>query len=161
MSYQTDLKHPNWQRKRLAIFERDKWKCTRCGGGEIQLHAHHTQYHKGRKPWEYLNSDIVTLCEHCHGLIHALDRFVGVVIPWVSVDEAEQPWEIYYWTGEYLRKDHRNLDDVWVCKNHAGQEVCIGASCARMHKKPSGMIGEAFSRWAIECQKSTINEMSF
>jgi len=158
MSYQDQLRHPNWQRKRLLIFDRDKWKCTRCNGTESQLHAHHKQYHKGRKPWEYLDSDIVTLCEHCHSGIHALDRFCGVVIPWVHSDKSNQAFEIYYWTGVYLRKDNDNMDDIWECENKMGERISFQGGQAELFIKPQSIIGEGFFIWAQECQSKVIED---
>ena len=157
MTYQDQLQHPNWQRKRLLIFERDKWKCTRCNGTESQLHAHHKQYHAGRKPWEYLDSDIVTLCEHCHRQTHAFDRFPGVVIPWIDYDENNPAFEIYYWTGRYARKDHPNLADQWDCENKRGDLMCFINGRAELFEKPSGIIGEAFFIWAQNCVRAAID----
>lgn len=34
------------------------------------LNVHHTYYIKGRKPWEYGNDTLVTLCENCHKKRH-------------------------------------------------------------------------------------------
>lgn len=43
LSYAEQLKHPNWQRRRLQIMERDGFKCANCGDSESQLHVHHKQ----------------------------------------------------------------------------------------------------------------------
>lgn len=66
MNYSEVLKNPQWQRKRLEILQRDKWKCCRCDNGRISLHVHHKQYIAGRKPWEYEDSNFETLCFVCH-----------------------------------------------------------------------------------------------
>jgi len=60
------LKHPNWQKKRLLILDRDGFACQNCGDGEKTLHIHHTYYEKGLKPWEYPDVSLRTLCEDCH-----------------------------------------------------------------------------------------------
>lgn len=76
MSYAEDLKHPKWQRKRLEIMQRDEWQCTGCESDDKPLHVHHRRYIPGRKPWEYADEDLVTLCKDCHQLYHAVnDRF--------------------------------------------------------------------------------------
>jgi hypothetical protein len=62
--------NPLWQQKRLRCFERDGFKCRMCGGAEKQLHAHHRYYVSQRKPWEYPDWAIVTLCDPCHGVEH-------------------------------------------------------------------------------------------
>jgi len=59
-------KHPKWQEKRLEILKRDEFTCQQCYDSESELHVHHRNYVKGRKPWEYENSDLVTYCKACH-----------------------------------------------------------------------------------------------
>lgn len=60
------LQHPNWQRKRLEILERDNFACTYCGADTEQLHVHHGYYRRGANPWDYPNKSLTTLCEPCH-----------------------------------------------------------------------------------------------
>jgi len=64
--YSEKLKDPRWQKKRLAVFERDKWRCQACGEEELTLAVHHLRYVPGKEPWEYNNNDLLTLCENCH-----------------------------------------------------------------------------------------------
>jgi hypothetical protein len=66
MTYKEQLLHPNWQRKRLEMLERAGWKCECCDGEETTLHVHHKRYIKGRKAWEYENSELSVLCATCH-----------------------------------------------------------------------------------------------
>lgn len=65
-NYTELLSHPKWQRKRLEIMQRDDFKCCLCNDDETTLHIHHKSYINGNKPWEYENSYLITLCEHCH-----------------------------------------------------------------------------------------------
>lgn len=60
------LKDPRWQRRRLEIFERDKFACTDCGDKAKTLHVHHRRYDFGKMPWEYEDGLLVTVCEDCH-----------------------------------------------------------------------------------------------
>jgi hypothetical protein len=71
VGYSEKLKDPRWQKKRLEIFQRDKFSCVICQAEDITLHAHHVAYEKDTEPWEYDNKNIVTLCEECHTEIHA------------------------------------------------------------------------------------------
>jgi len=71
-SYSELLKDPRWQKKRLEIFKRDKFTCKLCGDTETTLQVHHKEYIYGNDPWDYPNSMLVTLCEHCH---HELEIF--------------------------------------------------------------------------------------
>ena len=69
MNYSEQYKHPNWQKKRLEILNRDNFTCQKCGDKETTLHIHHLIYYNNRKVWDYKNSDLVTLCKDCHELI--------------------------------------------------------------------------------------------
>ena len=59
-------KHPKWQAKRLSVLERDKFTCQQCRSAEKTLHVHHKIYRKSANPWDYADSDLITLCEDCH-----------------------------------------------------------------------------------------------
>jgi hypothetical protein len=70
LSYSEQLKHPNWQRKRLEILQRADFRCERCQGSESTLHVHHKHYVKGRLAWEYTAAELSALCETCHTDAH-------------------------------------------------------------------------------------------
>lgn len=74
MAYVDDLRHPKWQRKRLEILQAADWKCSSCESEDRTLHVHHRRYIKTRKPWEYDDTDLISLCEECHRLFHAVDK---------------------------------------------------------------------------------------
>ena len=65
-NYKDYLKHPLWQRKRLLICDRDNWTCQKCNDSETELQVHHKHYRSGLKPWEYSDSELITLCANCH-----------------------------------------------------------------------------------------------
>lgn len=60
------LRSPLWQKKRWEIMQRDDFTCQHCGCKERELQVHHRVYHKGAKPWEYDDSELITLCARCH-----------------------------------------------------------------------------------------------
>jgi 5-methylcytosine-specific restriction endonuclease McrA len=64
-NYQQLLRNPFWQAKRLEIFQRDKFTCTKCQDKFTNLQVHHTFYDH-RLPWEYPNDSMFTVCELCH-----------------------------------------------------------------------------------------------
>lgn len=70
LTYADQLKHPNWQRKRLEALSAADFTCKSCEAKEKTLHVHHKKYVKGRKAWEYSLSELEVLCEDCHGLEH-------------------------------------------------------------------------------------------
>lgn len=72
MKYSDKLKSPKWQKKRLEMLERDNFTCQCCGDTETMLHVHHKKYEWQRLPWEYPDSGLITVCNHCHLAIHAI-----------------------------------------------------------------------------------------
>ena len=69
-NYSELLKDPRWQKKRLRIMERDNFQCQLCGDKETTLNVHHKYYDKDKKPWEYPDKSLVTLCKDCHIMEH-------------------------------------------------------------------------------------------
>ena len=70
-TYAEKLLDPRWQQMRLRVFDRDGWKCRFCGNSEKTLHAHHPVYHPlADGPWDYEDSEIITLCSSCHSDEH-------------------------------------------------------------------------------------------
>lgn len=68
-TYRQRLRDPRWQRKRLEILQRDGWRCRHCGATTRELQVHHVRYVRGKQPWEYPESALVTLCRDCHRAI--------------------------------------------------------------------------------------------
>ena len=66
------LDKKEWKQKREGILVRDQFRCRNCGAGEdiSELHVHHKFYIEGHDPWEYNDSDLITLCERCHRNLH-------------------------------------------------------------------------------------------
>lgn len=50
--------------------ERDGFACRDCLADKKTLNVHHSYYEKGRKPWEYPDESLSTLCEDCHRIRH-------------------------------------------------------------------------------------------
>lgn len=79
------LRDPRWQKKRLEILQRDNFTCVECHSDGKHLNVHHGYYAKGKKPWEYPDASLYTLCEDCHRAISAtktiLDSECGLVAP--------------------------------------------------------------------------------
>ena len=93
--YKEFLKDGRWQRKRLEIMQRDDFKCKQCGATN-DLQVHHLRYFNGRKPWEYSNEDLVTLCGKCHSLAH---EFPEESLDYFRTKEWEQKYKgllLYY-----------------------------------------------------------------
>lgn len=61
--------HPKWRAKRIALFNERGKKCERCDNIN-NLEIHHKQYAKGKKVYEYPNTDLLILCSYCHSKEH-------------------------------------------------------------------------------------------
>lgn len=72
-SYSEKLKHPNWQKKRLSILNRDNFTCQLCQDTETELQIHHTQY-TASEPYLEPDENLITLCKHCHLVTEAFHR---------------------------------------------------------------------------------------
>ena len=85
LTYREQLLHPNWQRKRLEVLNRDNFRCCMCEDDQTTLHVHHKQYAKGRLAWEYPNDELVTLYEVLYDQLHPWAQ------PYVRFARG-QPW---------------------------------------------------------------------
>jgi hypothetical protein len=72
-SYSDLLRDPRWQRKRLEVMQRAGFACELCGDTRTTLNVHHTQYVRGRDPWDYPAAELRCLCEPCHGREHGVE----------------------------------------------------------------------------------------
>ena len=85
------LQDDRWNRRRMEIYRRDGFRCRRCGAKK-KLNVHHRWYVYGRKPWQYPDRCLVTLCEHCHNHVHRM-RHIRFAV-----------WLIILLTATYLLK---------------------------------------------------------
>jgi len=72
-AYSDKLKHPNWQRKRLEVLNRDNFTCRMCGDTETCLNVHHTMYQG--EPWQADVATLRTVCEDCHKVLHEAKQY--------------------------------------------------------------------------------------
>jgi 5-methylcytosine-specific restriction endonuclease McrA len=63
-SYSEKLKDPRWQKKRLEVMQRAKFKCEACNRDNETLHVHHLYYKS--EPWETDSKYLECLCATCH-----------------------------------------------------------------------------------------------
>jgi len=90
MTYSEKLRDPRWQKKRLQILKRDKFKCTYCGDDKSELQIHHLKY--SGEPWEVKNEFLITLCKDCHSIIEEIKiPYVLKVVKLQYVLESGEP----------------------------------------------------------------------
>jgi len=68
--YAEQYNHPNWQRMRLFVLNRDGFRCRKCGNHHRLLHVHHKKYERNKFIWEIDPNNLITLCEVCHSIKH-------------------------------------------------------------------------------------------
>jgi 5-methylcytosine-specific restriction endonuclease McrA len=73
VSYSEKLKDPRWQKKRLKILSRDRFKWQSCLKKDKSLHVHHINYLSNSEPWEIPNKYLITLCCDCHKTEKSID----------------------------------------------------------------------------------------
>lgn len=88
LTYAEQIKHPNWQKRRLEMLEYYGWACAHCDAKDKMLHVHHKQYFKGRMAWEYSNEELAVLCEDCHKDHHRVEERIKEILSNVNLDEA-------------------------------------------------------------------------
>jgi len=79
MSYQAQLKQPEWQRRRMEMLERADCRCQHCDTRDESLEIHHHHYVPSRFAWEYTDDELMVLCKSCHQEIHSIIDFFGVI----------------------------------------------------------------------------------
>ncbi len=73
LTYGEKLKSPKWQKRRLQVMGRDKFKCLLCGDYESELHVHHTKYFN--EPWNVPTAFLKTVCHQCHWAVEMAKKY--------------------------------------------------------------------------------------
>lgn len=63
-----------WKELAKAVYEKDNYKCVRCGcphSGKNKLHAHHVKPWAGNPDARFELENIITLCKECHNWVHS------------------------------------------------------------------------------------------
>lgn len=70
MTYQEQLQHPKWKKRKARVINDAGGQCLVCRSSKKKLHVHHICYIQGRMLWEYDDVSLFCLCEDCHKLQH-------------------------------------------------------------------------------------------
>jgi len=107
-SYGEKLRDPLWQRRRLEVMDRDEFACTECGDKASTLNVHHKYYLRGRDPWDYPDSALVTLCDTCHLVVQGrMDRLHSEL---AKLSELDVDVLIGYCIGVSMARLCRDVD---------------------------------------------------
>jgi hypothetical protein len=149
MAYAEQLKHPNWQKKRLESLQAAGWKCQRCEAKDETLHVHHKKYFKGRMAWEYSLHELAVLCESCHSSVHDDEDFLArVMLASGHIDMNLEAGAFYAGLiaahnkldGEIAgeaRAVHKNAFDLGCLAGSLGIERCLSAARSANFSNPS------------------------
>lgn len=147
LSYSEKLQDPRWQKKRLEILSRDKFKCTICGDGKQTLHIHHKIYNGNTSPWNYKKSDLATLCKTCHSQEHSNITLIdgGILKPkdfltkypefkglFTKIENHKGEWDLYLFEKckfiypNYFYSDYeiKVLKAIYCLREFIGQVDC-------------------------------------
>lgn len=118
------LQDPQWQRKRLEILTRDDWTCRKCGSKEETLHVHHCYYQKAKKPWEYPEWSLLTLCKNCHKIIGAETHYVNLML---TLHAGRLPFIAGVLSGIACRFGELSVNKDVIDKGLEFEGFCYGA----------------------------------
>lgn len=116
-----------WRARCLQIICADGGKCCQCGRKEpdVILQIHHKKYIPGRKPWEYPQEDLITLCKGCHAREHNLLPNAIPQYGWEheGMDDLEDIEETCQLCGTEIRYVHYLSHSDFGC-------IVVGCVCA-------------------------------
>lgn len=127
MTYKEQLADPRWQKKRLHIFERDKFTCQICLDTDTQLQVHHNYYDKTFKTmaWEYPSTCYRTLCSDCHkALTEHINEFGNdKEFDVLKIKRNGQPNFVFIYTNGMLRFDVSKYEGSLTLMENTTHEV--------------------------------------
>lgn len=131
MSYfHEQYRRPEWQKRRLEIMQRAKFKCQDCGAADKTLNVHHTIYFRDRKVWEYTDVTLRCLCEGCHVERHDTLDVIRVALGLLKPDAMKR---VEGYVKGLLMKQHPQLKSLVHGGKHAAAglaDACSGVSDA-------------------------------
>ena len=83
MTYSEKLRDRRWQALAARVKEKANWKCEDpdCKSPpESNLQVHHVVYVSGFEPWDYDESMLIALCQHCHEYRQTLDNECRIML---------------------------------------------------------------------------------
>lgn len=133
-SYREKLTDPRWQKKRLEIFERDNWQCQNCFDDKSCLQVHHKIYITGREPWQYNDTDLITLCAGCHKKENNLESehkiataasFLSVLISYPQYTFPEFTFLKYLLKNDLIGLKNQSLDQLYFLQKAPNEKAIV------------------------------------
>jgi hypothetical protein len=128
MSFAEQIKHPNWQRKRLEVLSDAGFECENCGAKDVTLNVHHKQYVKGRMYWQYERHELECLCEICHKAHHLAQDGLRQLLAEVDTHQAFALIAGFHHASDWIDRDNaRRSRDIDALTYAAGLVAWITA----------------------------------
>ena len=141
LSYTEQLKHPNWQRKRLETLEAAGWACQKCECKDVTLHVHHRRYVKGRLAWEYDGMDLEVLCEPCHSTQHEKRELLDALL--VTGDSGYENLDLAIGLlSGFLEANLALHEDLEAPCKALGREFVYGQIAGVLGDLPSSLVAK-------------------
>ncbi len=137
LSYAEQLKHPNWQRKRLEVMEEAGFACESCGDKDSMLHVHHRRYIKGRMAWDYDNAQLACLCHKCHADEHEKRELLEQLL---STGFGRTEMALGLLAGHLAASLDLDAHEEEAATKAAGSFVLLGAISAMMNCSPARIV---------------------
>jgi hypothetical protein len=125
--------------------QRDGFACIACHATDKTLNVHHAAYVRGRKPWDYPDSQLHTLCEDCHADEHGRGpAAIRAAVEVAKLAEAEQ-----------LRRDHPDIVDLLELEWALGELIPllpfekVGAALRRRCEIRQEVRRRGFAAWKV------------
>lgn len=103
LSYEEQLRTPEWKKRSNEIKNLAKWLCEDCGrystDPEVTLNTHHLFYRKNTMAWEYPDEALMCCCQQCHYIREA---------------QTEQVRETFLKLLRYVSLNKSNCIQSWV-----------------------------------------------
>jgi hypothetical protein len=154
LTYSEQLKHPNWQRKRLEVLAAASWECANCGDTEMTLHVHHRRYVKGRMAWEYEAHEMQALCQSCHAQKHEQRELLERLLS--TGDCSYDPLRLAIGLLAGFMESHSELPDELEKDCRAlGREFVYGQMAGLFGERPWDKVAAAADQMDIRHITST------
>jgi len=129
MQYHEQMKHPNWQKKRLEVLEANGFTCEDCGAKDQELHVHHPYYKRGAMIWQYEIEELQCLCHKCHTEVHAIDEKIKQSIALLTQNQKMRVLGFSdAMTGPFMRSDNENYLEGFADELRANTKAILHAT---------------------------------
>lgn len=97
LPYSEFLNSIYWGQVKRVIISRDGRVCQRCFAHDLELHVHHKTYKNRGDELRHLE-DLITLCHHCHEIVHQENDLL--ITKSVERSEIKHPYDNRQMPGE-------------------------------------------------------------